>query len=73
MFAFRARYEGWCAAECGEPIEVGNDVTYVETHLVHAWCSDTAADHLRSAASERPVTICPTCRLTKPCDCEDPS
>lgn len=66
---FRARYASRCAASCGNDIESGDDVTYVDDRLAHVECSD----NLTPAPTERPVTICPTCHLTRPCDCEDPS
>ena len=65
---FRARYASGCAADCGGDIEPGDDVTFVDDRLVHVEC----ADHMPAARLEHPVTICPTCHLTKPCDCEDP-
>ena len=60
---FRARYHGRCA-ECDEHIRPGDEVVYLEGDVVHADCDE-------HAEPERPVTICPTCHLTKPCDCED--
>ncbi len=66
---FRARYAGRCAADCGNDIEPGDDVTFASDLLVHVECSD----HMPAASVDRPVTICPTCHLTRPCDCEDES
>lgn len=60
---FRARYYGRCA-ECDGLISPDEVVVYVDGELVHA-------DHDEMVTAERPVTICPTCHLTKPCDCED--
>lgn len=68
---FRARYAGRCAAGCGEPIEAGDDVTFVDDRLVHVECADRGVPVCGHAP--RPVTICPTCHLTRPCDCEDQS
>lgn len=35
---FRAKYGGRCAAECGEAIEVGDEVKYVDDQVVHLSC-----------------------------------
>ncbi len=61
---FPARFPGRCAADCGQRIEPGDDVTYVEDELVHAGCVDGAPEPRRAP-------ICPACHLTQPCDCED--
>lgn len=62
---FRARYHGRCA-ECDGPIRPDDEVVYLDGELVHAdfGCRE-------QAERERPMTICPLCHLTKPCDCED--
>lgn len=61
---FTARFRGRCYADCGEPIEPGDDVAYVNEHLMHVDCSGLAPRE-----DERPVTICPDCHPTRPCDC----
>jgi hypothetical protein len=61
---FPARYAGHCH-ECHERIEPGEPITYDDDRIVHADC-----DAHYEAVVAHPVTICPTCHLTKPCDCE---
>lgn len=41
--AFPARYRGRCAAECGDPIGVGDLVTYLDDELVHDSCAAVLA------------------------------
>lgn len=36
---FVARYDGWCAASCGDPILEGDEVIYEDDELVHVECS----------------------------------
>lgn len=67
---FTARFPGRCHADCGESIEPGDDVTYVDDLIVHLACEGAAETAHRRA--ERPTPVCGTCHLTKPCDCEDP-
>ena len=61
---FEARYNGQCAAECGSRIHVGDLVVFTDDGLTHVDC----ADHQKV---ERPVTVCNSCWLVQPCDCED--
>lgn len=35
---FTARYDGTCAAECGDRIHPGDYVRYVDDQLVHVGC-----------------------------------
>lgn len=35
---FSARFPGRCAAECGEPVQPGDVVEYVDDQLVHEGC-----------------------------------
>lgn len=63
MSTFRARYPGLCAS-CDERIEPGDEVVYVDDAVVHAACE------AHRPAPERPPDICPTCHLTRPCDCD---
>lgn len=66
MKTFEARYSGYCHAECGERIEQGDLVRYSdEGDLLHEDCID------RPTPIERPVTVCPSCWLIRPCDCEE--
>lgn len=61
---FVARYLGQCGS-CEEEIKPGQEITYDEgDQTVHVDCD-------AAAPVERPVTLCPTCHLTKPCDCEE--
>jgi len=59
---FTAKYHGTCGS-CTEHITPGERVDYAEDDLVHADCE-------QAAPRERPTTVCPTCHLTRPCDCE---
>lgn len=65
MRTFRARYPGRCG-NCDEPIEPGDEVTYVDEDVVHADC-DTPEP------TGRPTPVCPACHLTQPCDCQEPA
>jgi hypothetical protein len=55
MSTFEARYPGTCAADCGQRIHPGQNVTYVDEQLVHATC----ADHPPPARRE--PAVCPSC------------
>lgn len=63
---FAARYRGFCY-ECRTPFEPGDLIAYAEGHPspVHADCADV------DAPDPKPETICPTCWLVQPCDCEE--
>lgn len=66
---FVAAYHGTCGG-CGDPISPGDECTYVrETSLDPAktWHLDCASD---APIPARVPQVCPTCRLTGPCDCE---
>lgn len=56
---FTARYASTCG-DCDRPIAPGDQVQYRDDVLTHAQCP-----------TPRPVTICPTCWLAKPCECDD--
>lgn len=60
---FEARYNGRCAADCGSGISVGDLVAFTDDGLTHLDC----ADHQKV---ERPVAVCDSCWLTKPCECD---
>lgn len=71
--AFTARLSGRCRADCGEPIEPGDRVAYVDDLLVHSECTGARdADWPERLTGTRPRAsdICPTCNLAMPCDCE---
>jgi len=64
MTTFEAKYHGRCAA-CEERIIPGEHVRYSEDdEIVHNRCEEVTD-------SERPVTVCSSCWLTQPCDCDD--
>lgn len=60
--SFLAKYSGTCS-ECEERISPGDEVHYVEDQIAHVRCE--SFEHL-----DRPVEVCDSCWLTKPCDCE---
>jgi hypothetical protein len=60
--AFQAKYIGHCAADCGNPIQVGDLVTYEDDQIVHEGCLPK---------TERPRELCPRCFMEKPCFCEE--
>lgn len=63
---FEARYHGRCA-ECREHIAPGDLVRYQNSSLVHVDCQDALA----VPVVEKPLVICQTCWLAKPCECDD--
>jgi hypothetical protein len=65
MSTFEARYSGYCRAECGERIEAGDIATYIDGDLMHMVCVG------KPSLPDRPVTVCQSCWLVQPCDCED--
>lgn len=63
---FTARYPGRCHAACGEPIEPGDDLEYLDDKPVHADCTTD----LGPMPTPKAVTVCPNCHLVQPCDCD---
>lgn len=63
---FRARWDSRCGS-CHEHIRVDDFVRYENHVLVHDDCGDVYV------APERPVTVCPRCFLTRPCEHDDDS
>jgi hypothetical protein len=59
---FVARYRGECA-DCGDRIEPGQQVTYVDDELTHADCADG------TAPARRDPGPCPHCWLVHRGDC----
>lgn len=57
MSAFQARYVGRCAAACGQAINVGDEVVYVDDELVHVECEG------RAIALTRRHPVCTSCFL----------
>jgi hypothetical protein len=60
MSAFEARFHGICS-DCEESITPGEQIVSL---------GDGEYEHATCRAPQRPVEICSTCWLTKPCDCE---
>lgn len=61
MLSFSARFHGTCAE--GDHIAPGDSVVYVGDDLTHTACVDKPA--------AKPATVCPTCFIEKPCECDD--
>jgi hypothetical protein len=51
---FAARYPGRCPA--GDPIEPGDEVTYVDEQLAHAVCAEN-----EQRAERAEPSVCPSC------------
>lgn len=64
---FPARYDGTCAASCGDRIHPGDPVRYDGDRLVHDQCAP-ARDPLTIGPRE---VVCGVCWLVKPCRCDD--
>lgn len=62
MSAFEAKYSGYCYGGCGERIEAGEWAKYGDEGLMHVDCTPEP---------DRPVTVCQSCWLIQPCDCEE--
>lgn len=50
---FTAHYDGLCG-ECGDEIEPGDEVQYVDDELVHADCSTEISGGIEFAVREEP-------------------
>lgn len=65
---FRARYDGVCAADCGNRIHPGDTAQYVEGQLVHHGCVPD------EKPEPEPRPVCSTCfmeiALNGACQCE---
>ena len=61
--SFPAKYTGYCNAECGVRIQEGDLVEYSDDQIVHADCSE-------HEVPERLETVCTSCWLVQPCDCD---
>lgn len=66
--SFLARYDGTCAAQCGQRIHPGDAVTYdADDRLVHEVCTPA-----RDPLDIRPGEItCGVCFCIMPCRCVD--
>lgn len=65
--SFAARYHGMCPS-CGRPVTPGDPLRYTDDDdLVHDHCIDP------DPTEPTTLDICPTCHLTRPCDCEGPT
>lgn len=67
-FPFPARYDGACAADCGNRIHPRDMIQFVEGQLVHVGCIP------EEQPEPEPRPVCPTCFLEIPlngaCQCE---
>lgn len=52
---FTAKYDGTCAAECGERVHPGDRVKYVDDQLVHEGCVPA------QVVERAPRPVCPEC------------
>lgn len=70
-----ARWQTACAAECGRPIEPGEDMERAGEGWVHASCDPDVIPSIIEAGIEHPV--CPRCWLERSvdgsCGCEVPA
>lgn len=64
---FPARYDGTCAADCGNRIHPGDLVRYEDDQLVHDECAPKP-DPLELKPTE---VVCPDCYCIRPCRCLD--
>lgn len=66
-FPFTARFDGACAADCGNRIHPGDTVQYVDGQLVHHGCIPT------EQPEPEPRPVCPSCfmeiALNGACSC----
>lgn len=64
---FKAMYHGICR-ECEEPIQPGDLCAYSEDDdIAHARDCNPYARRVE----QRSATVCTTCFLTKPCECDE--
>jgi hypothetical protein len=61
---FEAQYPDRCGGDCGNRIEVGDSVRYVNDVLVHVDCAPVYPDQ----SHRLPLVVCPRCHLTRPCE-----
>ena len=61
---FTARYNGHCAADCGQPIREGDQAVYDDDQLVHHDCADDSTPQ----RPEQPA--CPNCWLIHAGECD---
>lgn len=57
--AFRAKYRGVCAANCGEAIKENQLIRYVDDQPVHDSCEDHVTPKIKAE-------LCLTCFMEKP-------
>lgn len=65
--AFKAMFDGTCAAGCDSRIHPGDLVRYEEDQLVHDVCAPKLS---RLDIGPREV-VCGVCWLVKPCRCDE--
>lgn len=61
----KARRDSRCPG-CGDRIREGEEITATDDGWVHLDCGGTP-----TITTRKPVSVCPTCHLTTPCECED--
>lgn len=78
---FQAKYSGPCSEDCGSRIHEGDYITLTDGGAAHAECVEFtergSSEEPDQAFNEwnpeplpdGPVTACPECWLTGPCDC----
>jgi hypothetical protein len=70
MSTFEAKYKGTCS-DCHEPIEVGDQVVYVNDELVHVDCEGSALADVLNMRPRKKAAVCERCFMEKPCGCDD--
>lgn len=66
MRVFEAQYHGHCEG-CHGHISPGDDVAYEGPDVLHARCVEDGPPS--TTPPTRPVIVCSTCWMTKPCEC----
>lgn len=65
---FAARYGGRCAADCGQRIEAGDDVQFIDGELMHSYpCAEHEADADRRMAKR--AQACGSCFMVHAGEC----
>lgn len=58
---FEAKYEGRCGhPDCGEKIEIGDQVKYIDDELVHRRCD---IPFISSFQESKPANVCSDCHM----------
>lgn len=69
MTTFEALYRDHCNCGCDAAIWPGDECVYVDDEIVLVGCVDWRGD--QPVLAPRPLNVCTSCWLTKPCFCED--